>query len=213
MKQLKKEFTRLKPNERLYGFDCPVVALTGGIATGKSTASAMLKEAGLKVIDADQLVKSIYAGEEAQQFIQKEIPLAWQNNTIHFPTLRKIVFENLEYKTRVENFIYQRLPEAFKAAARSMTSQDFLLYDVPLLFEKNLDKKVDLSILVYAPKETQLERLIKRDQNSSDLAQKIIAQQMSIEEKKKLADLVIQNNGSYEDLAAEVQKLLLQILI
>jgi dephospho-CoA kinase len=213
MKQLKKEFTRLKPNERLYGFDRPVVALTGGIATGKSTASAMLKDAGLKVIDADQLVKSIYASEDAQQFIQKEIPPAWQNNTIHFPTLRKIVFENLEYKTRVENFIYQRLPEAFKAAACSMTSQDFLLYDVPLLFEKNLDKKVDLSILVYAPKETQLERLIKRDQNPKDLAEKIITQQMSIEEKKKLADLVIQNNGSYEDLAAEVQKLLLQILI
>ena len=212
MIRLKKKFAKLAPAQRLYQYEKPVVALTGGIATGKSTVSKLFKARGLQIIDADQLVKEIYATEEAKAFISSNFPDCVSQKEINFKTLRELVFSDQDVKAKVEGFIYARLPEAFRKAALEIKDQDFYLYDVPLLFERKLDPLVDLAIVVYAPRKIQLARLIDRDGSKEEIANKILNQQMDIEDKKLKADFTINNSGSMVELAAEVDQLLLQIL-
>jgi dephospho-CoA kinase len=212
MKSLKSSFIKLEPGFRLYNYDKPVVALTGGIATGKSTVTKLLEARGLKIIDADALVKGIYQKEETKGFIRTVFSVAWVNEEINFPKLRELVFQNPKVKEAVETFIYARLPQAFREAAEKITDQDFYLYDVPLLFERHMENKVDLKIVVYAPRSVQLARLIDRDGSKEEIGNKILEAQMDIEEKKEKADFVINNSGTLTELAAEVDQLLLQIL-
>lgn len=210
--KLKKQYLKLKQEERLYEYDKPIIALTGGIATGKSTVTKLLEQKGLSVIDADQLVKSIYARQESKDFIKNNIPVAWTQDGIDFKKLRELVFSDTGIKKQVESYIYDRLPAAFKEAASKVQQQDFYIYDVPLLFERGLQSKVDLTLLVYAPRKVQLARLIDRDGSKEEIGNKILDQQIDIEDKKLKSDLVINNSGSMTELAAEVESLLLQIL-
>lgn len=210
--KLKAKFNKLTEAQRLYGLDKPIIGLTGGIATGKSTVTKILEAKGLIVLDADRLVKSIYQGQEAKDFIKKNFPKAWIDNEISFPKLRELFFHDPKIKESVETFIYARLPKAFAEAAALNTKQPFHIYDVPLLFEKKLDQKMDLSVLVYAPKNVQRARLMDRDGHIEDMAEKILNHQMDIEDKKLKADFVINNSAGLEELAAEVSQLLLQVL-
>ncbi len=212
MKNLKPQYIKLEPGFRLYNYDKPVVALTGRIATGKSTVTKLLEARGLKIIDADALVKSIYQKEETKEFIRTVFSVAWVNEEISFPKLRELVFQNPKVKEAVETFIYARLPQAFREAAERITDQNFYFYDVPLLFERHMENKVDLKIVVYAPRSVQLARLIDRDGSKEEIGNKILQAQMDIEEKKEKADFVINNSGTLTELAAEVDQLLLQIL-
>lgn len=208
---LKTSFITKTKEQRLYQMEKPVIGLTGGIASGKSTVSKMLISKGLKVIDADQLVKSIYQSKEAKDYIKNHYPKAWINEAIDFKELRKLFFQDQNIKSDIERFIYQRLPQAFLTACQESRDQDFIIYDVPLLFEKGLDKLVDASVLVYSPKEIQRQRLMDRDGHLEEMADQILAHQMPIDEKKQKADLIIDNSGSLEELAAEVEHFLQQV--
>lgn len=191
---------------RLYQLPVPVIGLTGGIATGKTTVAQMLMDRGLAVISADKLVKNIYATAEAKNFIQQNYPQCFKQNdqSIDFKTLRKLVFENPKIKTQIENFIYQRMPAQFTNAFQGFSSPQVIVYDVPLLFEKQLNHLVDLSVCVYLSKEEQILRLMKRDQIERQLAEKILNEQLPIDEKKRLSDMVIENNSSLDDLQIAV---------
>ncbi len=213
MKTLRAKFVRLSPAERLYGMQRPILGLTGGIATGKSTVSKILTMRGIDVIDADRLVKTIYREEGTRSFIRGNFPSAWQEDEINFPALRELFFKDPAVKAQIEAFIYQQLPEAFLTALKKFSAkQSFVVYDVPLLYEKNLQGKVDLSVVVYAPQKVQKARLLDRDGHLEDMASAILSSQLDIEVKKEKADFVINNGGSMTELAAEVDQLLLQIL-
>lgn len=211
MKHLNEKFIRLKPDFRLYNFGKPIIALTGGIATGKSTVTKLLEARGLKIIDADALVKSIYSKPESQDFIRTNFPAAWKEGSIHFPSLRELFFQNPKVKELVEGFIYSRLPLAFREESMKIKDQDFYIYDVPLLYERQLETKVDLAIVVYAPRAVQLARLIDRDGTREEIRNKILDQQMDIELKKEKADFVIDNSGTLEELTVDVDQLLRQL--
>lgn len=198
---------------RLYDSPIPVIGLTGGIATGKSTVSKMLREKGLFVIDADHLVKEIYKQDETKKFIATLSSQVIKAGEIDFNKLREIFFREKKIKTSVEDFIYLRLPQQFKESLKEAGKAPFVIYDVPLLFEKELDKRVDKTIVVYAPRKTQLSRLMKRDGHFEEMAMTILDHQLDIEEKKKKADIVVDNSGSLEDLAEEVKKLLRLLII
>jgi dephospho-CoA kinase len=210
--KLKAQFKKLAPADRLYQLDRPVIGLTGGIATGKSTVTKFLRALGLEVVDADQLVKSVYQTQGAKAFIRSHFPQAWQNGETDFKVLREIFFTDEKAKQKIEAFIYGSLPEEFKKATLAST-QEFVIYDVPLLFEKNLASKCDLSVLVYAPENVQLARLLDRDKHEERLGRSILAQQEDIEVKKLKADFVIDNSGTMEELKMNVSELLREIFI
>lgn len=212
MMRLKSELTKLSPQNRLYQYDRPIIALTGGIATGKSTVTKLLKNKGLSIIDADQLVKTIYATQEAKDFIRSTVPEGIAHNEINFKKLRERFFQDKAVQSHVEKFIYQRLPDAFRKATSEISGQDFYLYDVPLLFERKLDPLVDVKIVVYAPRHLQLARLISRDGSEEEIGNRILDQQMDIEEKKEKADFIVNNSGSMTELSAEVEELLRKII-
>lgn len=193
--KLKTKHIRLKNEDRLYNIKIPIIGLTGGIATGKSTVSQMFEDLGASIICADQLVKNIYKLSESFEFINKNYPKAIIENKIHFPTLRKIVFSNPKDQDEVEKFIYSKLPHEFLNALKK-NKNPFIIYDVPLLFEKGLDSKIDTIICVYAPRNIQKERLISRDNISSQLADNILNTQWDIEKKKSSSQIIIDNSQS-----------------
>lgn len=199
--KLKKEFITLKKEKRLYKMPCPVVGLTGGIATGKSTVSKFLRDKGFPIIDADALVKEVYKTQESLEHLQNYYPrVVEEDGTINFKLLREYFFQDIQIQNDIESLIYRQLPEAFLKAFKDLGSPKVVIYDVPLLFEKNLDSFIDHKAVVYCPRAKQVERLMARDGIEKDLACKILAKQIDIEEKAKLADTVIDNSGQPEDL-------------
>jgi dephospho-CoA kinase len=206
--KLNKNKISLTKENRLHHFEVPIIALTGGIATGKSSVSKILKEKNIPLIDADKLVKNIYQKTETFNFIQSHFPACIENNQIDFKRLRTIAFSNNEHLQTIEKFIYQYMPQEFLRAYHELGGPDFIFYDVPLLFEKNLDKFVDQKICVYAPYDMQLMRLIERDQLTKELAQKILSKQLDIEIKKSKSDFIIINTNSIEDLKNNTENIL-----
>jgi dephospho-CoA kinase len=192
--EIKKELIRLNKEQRLYNIEKPIIGLTGGIATGKSSISNYLKSKyHLEIIDADLLVKEIYQTSEAIDFVENHASEAVKNNLIDFTLLRKLVFTNNELKKNIENFIYSKLPITFKDKLKTI-NQSFVIYDVPLLFEKKLNFLTDINILIYASRGTQIKRIQQRDGTSQEVIEKILESQLPIEEKRKKAQFIIEND-------------------
>lgn len=212
MLKIKEKLIVLEKKDRLYNLEQPIVAITGGIASGKSTFINLLKTKGLQIIDADQLVKNIYATFEAKEFIRSHFPSVFNDHNIDFKKLRELFFSDPQCKSKIEAFIYSKLPNAFKEEVKCITNQNFYIYDVPLLFEKNLEKKVDLSVLIFCEPNQQLIRLIRRDQIPENLAKKIIEQQIDINIKKTKAGLVIDNSQDQGQLELQMETFLQNLL-
>lgn len=210
--KLKSKYIRLESDRRLYKLSIPVIGLTGGIASGKSTVSQMLKAKGFAVVDADKLVKEVYKLPEVFNYVKKEFPEVVEDGNIQFPLLRQKVFSSREIKSNIETLIYKHLPAAFEQEFARFHQPAILIYDVPLLFERNLEGYCDLSVLVYAPRKIQRARLMTRDGHLEDMANNILNQQMDIEEKKTKADFIIDNSQTEAELAEEVEQFLRQIL-
>lgn len=193
--KIKKELIKLSNEQRLYNIEKPIIGLTGGIATGKSSVSQYLNQRyQLEIIDADLLVKEIYQTTEAIEFVKDHVSEAIKNNTIDFTLLRKFVFTNNVLKKNIENFIYSKLPIVFKEKLKDI-EQDFVIYDVPLLFEKKLNLVTDINILVYASRETQIKRIQQRDGTAKEVIEKILESQLPIEEKRNKAQFIIENES------------------
>lgn len=192
--KLKNEFITLNKSDRLYGLELPLIGLTGSIATGKSSVTRYLKNKyQLEIIDADQLVKEIYKLPKTIELISTLAPDSIELGTINFKTLRKFFFKDDKIKTQIENFIYSKMPEFFLEKLANQ-KQSFVVYDVPLLYEKKLQSKVDVSILVYTSPEIQLNRLKKRDNITEAEIEKILQNQIPIDEKRKLTKFIINND-------------------
>ncbi len=211
--KLKKEFITKNSTSRLYELDVPIIGLTGGISTGKSTVAKFFQDIDVAVISADALVKNIYQTKEAKEFIKTHFPkMINADDSINFKLLRADVFNNEESKIKVESFIYSKLPEEFLKAFNGFSNPELIVYDVPLLFEKGLDQKVDLSVCVYTTSEIQLERLKTRDKIDTELALKIISKQIPIEEKKAKSQFVIDNSKDLNFLKLQFDEFKKQIL-
>lgn len=210
--KVKSKYIRLNPDRRLYKLDIPVIGLTGGIASGKTTVGKMLMDKGFPLINADLLVKSIYSRQDVKDFIQKEHPDVMKNGEIQFPLLRQKVFLSREVKTQIEGLIYQHLFTAFRKEFEKFQDPKVLIYDVPLLFERNMESYFDLTVLVYAPRKIQRARLMTRDGHLEDMANNILDQQMDIEEKKAKAEFIIDNSQTETELTEELNQFLRQIL-
>jgi dephospho-CoA kinase len=179
------------------------IALTGGIATGKSTVSIFLKELGFEIIDADKIAHEIL-DKEAQSISKLFGKNIIKDNRVDRVALGNIIFNDKKQKLRLEKFIHPKIYDEIVRLSKIEDKKEKIYFvDIPLFFESNR-YNIDKSILVYTSKEIQLERLIKRDNCPKEIAIKKISSQMPIEDKKELASLIIDNSSTIEKLKKEV---------
>ncbi|MGO2117468.1 MAG: dephospho-CoA kinase [Fusobacterium sp.] len=191
-----------------------IVGLTGGIASGKSTVSNILKELEIKIIDADIIAKKISEKKEIKKEIISKFgeDILNSKKEIERGKLREIVFKDKE-KLKILNSIYHpRIKDEFKKIKENHNKDDIIIFDVPLLFETDIDKECDEIILVCIDEEIQIERLMKRDCIDSDLAKMIIKNQMSQKEKMKKTDIILYNDGTLDELARKTKIIIEDII-
>jgi len=182
------------------------VVLTGGIATGKSTVASLFKLHGFLTIDADKIAHKLLDlhYKEIEQLFGKEYI---ENQKVLRKKLGNLIFKDESQKKRLEEFIHPLIKqEIIKEAAIFEKQQKPYLIDIPLFFEtQNYD--IQKSIVVYTPKEIQIQRLMKRDNCSFDEALLRINNQMDIEKKKTLATYIIDNSSNLLHLQNEVERI------
>lgn len=204
MLTMAQKWIRLTKENRLYSLAVPLIGLTGGVASGKSSVTQLLQKKGAAIICADRLIKDIYELPHIKEWFTQNSPEFINNSKIQFSKLREAFFNNPKLKKKIEALLYSHLEMMFYEHLKKWENPSFVIYDVPLLFEKKMESFFDMTLLVYTSKEQQIERLMKRDQIDKDLAMKMLSHQIPIDEKKQLATLTINNQHSLSDLENEV---------
>ncbi|MGK9043495.1 dephospho-CoA kinase [Mammaliicoccus vitulinus] len=188
-----------------------VIGLTGGIATGKSTASNILKERGFYIVDADIASrKAVEKGSKGLKQVQEVFgDQAILDGEMNRQYVGSIVFKDEAMRLKLNNIIHPIVREIMDAEKKfGLEKGKNVIMDIPLLFENKLQDTVDETWLVYTTEETQISRLKQRNQLSDDEATSRIQSQMPIEAKKQLADEIIDNNGTLEELAQNIETLI-----
>lgn len=185
--------------------------LTGGIATGKSTVASMLRELGAKIIDADQLAREIVEpGQEAWKEIIEAFgkEILCTDKSIDREKLRKIVFKDETARRRLESITHPRIRALAQRKMQTLGAQgaEVLVYEAPLLFENRVHLWLRPVILVACDPATQRTRLRERDRLNDDEIEQHLKAQMSLEEKRRLADYIIENSGDLEELKRRVNE-------
>jgi dephospho-CoA kinase len=193
-----------------------LVGLTGGIASGKSTVAKILERLGAAVINADALSREVV---EPRKEAWREIIDAFgagilqPDQTLDRQKLRTVIFNDRDGRKKLEAIIHPRVRALAEERIRehAVAGYSIIVYEVPLLFEGNLHEWLRPVILVACNVDTQRTRLQERDQLTQTEAQKHIDAQMSLEEKRRLADYVIENDGSLANLEQQVRTVLEKI--
>src|SRR5262245_17451148 len=193
-----------------------LVGLTGGIASGKSTVAAILRRLGATIINADELSREVVQPEqEAWEEITKTFgpDILQEDKTLDRRKLRKIVFDNPEARKKLEAIIHPRVRALAERRISELAAagSSVIVYEVPLLFEAQIHLWLRPVILVACDLITQKKRLLERDHLTELEAQQHLDAQMSLEEKRKLADYVIENDGTLEELEQGVRAVLQKI--
>ena len=189
-----------------------IIGITGGIASGKSTVTNFLRQKGFQVVDADALVHQLQKPggrlfEALVQHFGQEIIL--ENGELNRPLLASLIFSNTEEQEWSKQIQGEIIREELASLRDKLAqTEEIFFMDIPLLFEQDYSSWFDQTWLVYVEPDVQMERLMKRDQLSKDLAISRLLAQWSLEEKKGLASQVIDNNGSQDQLLAQLNSLL-----
>ncbi len=187
------------------------IGLTGGIATGKSSVAKYLRDLGLAVVDADVLAREVtQIGSAGLIEVVREFGKEILNNdaSLDRKKLAQIIFNSDEKRLKLEKILHPLIQESRARERRSLENSgcSIAFYDVPLLFEKNMQSEFDETVLVYAPEHLQRERLRARNGLSDSEINMRLNAQMPIDEKVKLATHVIQNVSSLAELRSQVEK-------
>ena len=190
-----------------------IIGLTGGIGTGKSTVSAYLAQKGCKIIDADLISHQM---TEAGSPCLAEIRDAFcedvflRDGNLDRKKVGRLVFADATKKKTLEQIITRRVIEKTLRILQDCRAQqeDLVVLDAPLLFECGMQRYTDETWLVVCRTETRLRRIAARDGLAEEDIQKRIANQMSTEQKEKLADYIIDNSRDLAWLYAQIDTLL-----
>lgn len=193
------------------------VALTGSIASGKSTVAEWFKTKKVPVIDCDALVHESYAEGGALYLAVTDAfgpRIISSDGAIDRRVLGDIVFNDSDALQLLSSITHPIVREMVNQQANALESEgnQLIIVDVPLLFESNMQHYYDKVIVVSVNPEVQLSRLVSRNGYSYEEATKRIASQMAVTEKAKLADFVLDNNGDLIDLYAALDKLYLELI-
>ncbi|MFB9278055.1 dephospho-CoA kinase [Cohnella cellulosilytica] len=188
------------------------IGLTGGIATGKSTVAKLLTERGALLIDLDKIAREVVEpGQPALLAIAERFGQAvlQPDGSLDRKRLGSIVFADSAERKALEAITHPAIRAVMKERmARGETEEPdrLVVVDVPLLYESKLESYFHRVMVVYAPRETQLDRLIERDGLSREEAEQRLAAQMDIEEKKRRADVLIDNGGTPEETNRQIER-------
>jgi len=187
------------------------IALTGGISTGKSTVCNLFKLHGFLIIDADEIAHKLLdanSNQIAQMFGNQYV----ENGKVIRKELGKIIFSNEENKLKLEALLHPLIKEQIVKESRLFESQNKPYFiDIPLFFEK-MNYPIPRSLVVYTPKDIQIQRLMKRDNINEEEALLKISNQWDIEKKKELAHMVIDNSTNLKNLQKEVERIMEEII-
>lgn len=195
-----------------------ILGLTGGMGMGKSTVARMFREAGLPVFDSDATVHRLQGpGGAAVESIGKLVPdalhLSGRQSTLDRGALRKAVVADPTLMRELEKIVH---PLVFAARDRFLKccrrrGCDWVVLDVPLLFETRGDKRCDKVVVVSAPRRTQIKRIARRRSLNAVETQRLIARQMPDREKRRRADVVIRTGLSFADTRKQVKALIREL--
>jgi dephospho-CoA kinase len=190
-----------------------IIGLTGGIASGKSTVSNMIKDLSIPVIDADEEARlAVEKGEKAYTEIIDHFgsEIIKEDGSIDRAKLGAIIFPNEERRSVLNRIVHPAVREKMlqKKERYKEEGHSYIVMDIPLLFESQLTAMVDKVIVVYVNDDIQLQRLILRNGLTEVEARSRISSQMPLIEKQKLADAVINNNGSIKDTRKQLEIIL-----
>ena len=195
-----------------------VIGLTGGIGTGKSTVSQILKEKKFPVIDLDiishEVIKFPKVVEKIVENFGKEV-LEYNNIgnwIVSREKLGRVIFGNREKRLILNSVMHLEILRIMREKILECKKENKIIFvEIQLLFEVQWEKEFDYILLVSAEKETQIKRILSRDNRSKEEALSIINSQMSLDEKKKRSDYVIENDGNIQDLEKKVDVFLKKI--
>lgn len=192
------------------------IGITGNIGSGKSAVSSYLLEKGYQVVDADEIVKQIYTDKE---YIRQMIDTFGEEITVPEslePELDKrkifdIVFNDKEKLATLDKLVGPFFKAILNRELKRLEKESIVFFDIPLLYEKNYQRFMDKVILVSCDDNIRYERASKRDNKEIEEIRIVDKSQMPQEEKKKLADFVLDNNSTLENLYRQIEETLKQI--
>jgi dephospho-CoA kinase len=188
-----------------------LIGLTGGAGSGKSTVSAMLKELGATVIDADEAAHAVYEpGSPGFESVVREFGAEYvREGRIDRARLGELVFHDDAARHRLNAIVHPLVRDWM--AARTLEAveggAEVVVQDVPLLFENGLERLYSATVLVYVPEPMQVTRLVEGRGLSEERARAMIASQMPIENKRMLATHLVDNSGSREATRGQVDRI------
>ncbi len=189
-----------------------IIGLTGSIGMGKSTVAQMFVDEGIALFDADAEVHRLQAaGGVLVDEIEAEFPGTTGPDGVDRKALGALVLGDRDRLARLEAIIHPAVARARMTFLESHASDDIILFDIPLLFEKGGAEAVDSIVVVSAPAEQQRERVLERPDMDESRFESILALQMPDAEKRARADYVIENGGSLEETRRQVRKLVKEL--
>lgn len=187
--------------------DKTIVGLTGGIASGKTTAVRAFEDCGWGVVDADEVSRKLtVSGAPLERKMAELFPNALSNGFIDRSKLRKIVFESKSELKKLNSLTQSEIKKAVESELRS-APQSMVLLVVPLMFESGFDELCDRIITLSCPREVRAVRIKKRDGISIELAEKMIDAQMTDGEREKFSDYIISSDCKEEEFVSRVNAL------
>ncbi len=187
------------------------VGLTGGVASGKSTVSAILAELGAVVIDADALAREVVArGTPGLDAVVAEFgpDVLTPEGDLDRPAMGRLVFGDDAARRRLEAIIHPLVIERMAEIEATAGEDDVVVHDIPLLAEGGRADTFDAVVVVDAPRDLQVERMLGDRGWTREDAESRIAAQATREERRAIATHVIDNNGTLEELRARVEAVL-----
>lgn len=189
-----------------------LLGVTGGIASGKTTVARMLEQLGARLIDFDLLSRVVVEpGKPAWRDITACFgeQVLQQDKTLDRKKLAEIIFRDPEKRKKLERVVHPRIYEEFTRLVKEYAAIDvniIIQVVVPLLLEAKLQHLFHKILLVYIPEERQIERVMKRDRISREMALNMLRSQFPIEEKRSYADFIVDNSGSLEETKRQVEE-------
>ncbi len=185
-----------------------VIALTGGIGCGKSLAAEYFADLGATVIDADQLARAAIERGSAgfDQVVSIFGDSLLKNGDIDRRALGELIFKDPSLKVKLENIIHPWVRLEFEEAVASLKANETLVYEIPLLFETGGQDRFDIVVTIESSMENRVSRLRARGLHISEIEARIAAQ-ATREQRESVADFLIENDGSEDELLREVENI------